>query len=206
MGRRKLIEDDQLLARVRDVLVRRGTSVSSRGIAAELGISSSVLFQRFGSKEELIFAAMTPPAPDIASLLRGGARAADGRVHLERVLERLLAYFRTLVPVLLPLATHPAFSYEDFRRRHPSAPVEKLTTELVAAFEEKKRDGKFDCSDVNVLVLNLVAVAHSLAFFERVGVHDGSFSRSTVRALAGLVWRGVAPGDLRSAHGSDREE
>ena len=61
MGRHKLIEDDDLLAKARAIFVREGTHVTSRALAKEIGVSTAVLFQRFGSKVELFFAAMTPP-------------------------------------------------------------------------------------------------------------------------------------------------
>ncbi len=70
MGRHKIIEDDELLAKARDIFVKEGINVSTRKIAEEIGISSSVLFQRFKSKEELFFAAMTPRLPTCPPFLK----------------------------------------------------------------------------------------------------------------------------------------
>lgn len=197
MGRHKLIEDDELLARVRDVVVKEGITVSSRRIAEAVGVSSAVLFQRYGSKENLLFAALSPPAPDMSTLLRTGERRGHGLAQLERVLSGLLAYFRQFVPVLAPLANHPAFDYEAFRERHPNSPLEKLIVELSVAFEEQRQRGELDCPDVGMLVLHLVAVAHSLAMFEHIGAHHGTFSQHIVSDLARLLWRGVAPAEQR---------
>lgn len=199
MGRRKLIEDDQLLAKVRDIVVREGTGVASRKIADEIGISESVLFQRFGSKEELLFAALAPPAPEMETLLQEGAYRGRARAHLEQIAVELLDYFREFVPVLLPLATHPSFEYEAFRERHPDAPLEKLTAQLMETMDEKRQRGEIDCPDVGMIVLNLLAVANSLAMYERIGVHGGEFSESTVRNLARLVWQGIAPAGQRES-------
>ncbi len=197
MGRRKLIEDDQLLAKAREIFVREGINVSSRKIAKEIGVSNSVLFQRFGSMENLLFAAMTPPAPDVHALLEQDSDGGHASAHLERMAEGLLRYFREFVPVLAPLATHPSFDIEAFWERHPDSPLQKLMAELTVVLEQKRQKGEIDCLDVGTVVLNLMAVAYSLAMFERIGAHKGEFSQSTVGDLARLLWRGLAPAGQR---------
>lgn len=197
MGRRKLIEDEALLAKVREIVVREGMSVSSHKIAREIGISSAVLFQRFGSKENLLFAAMVPPAPDVEALL--GDSGQHPSVQLEQLVQGLLAYFREIVPVMLPLAGQPSFDFEAFRGAHPGSPLEVLIDELMASWEDKHRAGEIDCPDVGALIIHVVAVAHSLAMFERLGVHSGTFQRDIAQRLARLLWRGLAPSGAESA-------
>lgn len=192
MGRRKLLEDDELLARAREIFLREGLAISSRRLAEQIGVSDSVLFQRFGSKEELVFAAMTPPAPDMSALF---AQASSGNTlsDLQRSGLGLLDYFRQLVPILAPLSTHPAFSFDAFRKRHPNSPLEKLTVELMTVWEEKRQNGSIDCPNVGPLVLHLLAVAYGLAMFEWLGVHESNFSEETVRELIELLWVGISP-------------
>jgi AcrR family transcriptional regulator len=197
MGRHKLVEDDQLLARARDVFLREGIGVGSRKLAQAIGVSSSVLFQRFGSMEELFFAAMTPPAPDLSALLGQDERRDHACAHVEQIALGLLEYFRRLVPVLTSLTTHPSFSYPAFTKRHPNSPLEKLVGALMVALEEMHQRGEIDCPDVGSAVLNLVAVAYGLAMFERMGVHEGGFSQDAVRDLARVLWRGIAPAKQR---------
>jgi AcrR family transcriptional regulator len=206
VGRRKIIEDEQLLAKARDIFIREGISVGSRQIAQEIGISSSVLFQRFGSKEELFFAAMTPPAPDLAVLLTEDDSTAPPEVRVERIAAGLLEYFRQLAPVLASLSTHPAFHYPTFAERHPASSMEELIGGLMAAMTAQHRSGEIDCPDAGPVVLNLVAVAYALAMFERIGVHDGQFTQDTVQALARVLWRGIAPTDRRDPLGTTRPE
>lgn len=194
MGRRKIIEDEQLLAKARDIFMRDGIGVGSRQIAQEIGISSSVLFQRFGSMEELFFAAMTPPAPDMAVLLRQDD-VDSPEVRLEQLAAGLLDYFRQLAPVLAALSTHPAFDYSTFAERHPASGLETLIDGLMAAMTDQHGAGEINCPDPGPVVLHLVGVAYALAMFERMGVHDGHFHQDTVQALTRVLWRGVAPAD-----------
>lgn len=196
MGRHKIIEDDELLARARDIFVKEGINVSSRKIAEQIGISSSVLFQRFGSKEELFFAAMTPPAPDMSAVLEKAVRRGHIVDQLEQISVGLVDYYRKVVPVLVPLATHPSFRFDAFRKRHPNSPLEKLTVELISTLEEKRQKGEIECPDVGMLAFHLLAAAHTIAMFEWIGVHE-SFDVAMVRKLVQVLWRGVAPGERR---------
>ena len=64
MGRLKTITDDEVLAAARRVFQRDGHAASTRDVAQEAGVSQAVLYQRFKTKEELFFAAMTPAVID----------------------------------------------------------------------------------------------------------------------------------------------
>lgn len=193
MGRNKIIENKELLEKVRGIVVRDGINVSSHKIAKEIGISNAVLFQRFGSKENLLFAAMSPPAPDLDLLLgRDSCGDSDG-VFLERITWGLFEYFRSLVPILVPLAITPSFRFEEFRKRYPDSPLEKLTVGLMKVLEDACQKKEIDCPDVGSVVLNLLSSTCGLALFERMGVHNGNFNRDTIRNLSIHVFRSIAP-------------
>ncbi len=65
MGRQKTITDEAVLHVARTIFRDRGHTATTREIAQAAGISEAVLYQRFGSKDELFFAAMRPHGPDI---------------------------------------------------------------------------------------------------------------------------------------------
>ena len=86
MGRRKRIEDEELLAVARGVFVKQGFAASTREIARRAGISESVIYQRHPTKAHLFFAAMVPPALNVEALLSAsaddrGVRSASRRLH-----------------------------------------------------------------------------------------------------------------------------
>jgi AcrR family transcriptional regulator len=73
MGRRKLVEDDALLAVAREAFVERGIAASTRDIARRAGISEAVIYQRHPTKADLFFAAMVPRALNVEDLFSAPA-------------------------------------------------------------------------------------------------------------------------------------
>src|SRR5216683_5525340 len=69
MGRHKTISDDEVLRAARDIFREKGHTATTREIAEAADISEAILYQRFGSKDDLFFAAMAPRAPDVEKLL-----------------------------------------------------------------------------------------------------------------------------------------
>src|SRR6516162_1159464 len=69
MGRHKTITDEEVLGIARRIFRAQGHTATTREIAQAAGISEAILYQRFGSKNELFFAAMHPRGPDLEQLL-----------------------------------------------------------------------------------------------------------------------------------------
>ena len=79
MSRPKTISDDEVLRIACDVFREHGHTVSTREIAQAAGISEAILYQRFGSKDGLFFAAMHARGPDVEQLLGPEDPADDAR-------------------------------------------------------------------------------------------------------------------------------
>lgn len=97
-----------MLRAAREVFVARGAEATTREVA---GVSQAVLFQRYGTKRRLFFAAMLPQPPDLGELI-GEAPAhgpAAARAHLVGLAARLLAWIDLLMPGSLRAALHPDF-------------------------------------------------------------------------------------------------
>src|SRR4051812_21593471 len=97
MGRPKEITDEQIAAAARRCFLERGAGVSAIEIARELGVSHTTLFNRFGSKEGLMIAALGPPEsiPWVAALEAG---PDEGPIR-EQLIEHskvISAYFQNL--------------------------------------------------------------------------------------------------------------
>jgi hypothetical protein len=50
-----------------------------------------------------------------------------------------------------------------------------------------------DSARVQAATLTLLSTLHSLALFERMGIHGGAFPDAAVRNIVGLIVAGLAP-------------
>lgn len=176
----------------RDAFVSGGFGASTREIARRAGVSEAILFQRFGTKADLFFAAMVPPAPDVHSILVSAPAARDPSALVEEIAVRVLAYFRGVTPVLLPLISHPSFSYERFIERNPGSPLNQLVVALQSWLAELEREGRLQPGASGTAAIAIVSSMSSLAIFEQMGVHGGVMDDAVVRQVARLIWRGAA--------------
>lgn len=123
MGRHRTIQDEQLLQYAREVFLKNGGFGSTKEIARRAGVSEATLFQRYPTKAELFLAAMIPQDVDIDDIIRSFANDADPRQVLTEIGHRILGYFRTLIPVIMHLITHPLISMADVTHHFKSMPA-----------------------------------------------------------------------------------
>src|SRR5262245_46650519 len=107
MGRQKTISDDEVLRIARNIFREQGHTATTREIAQAAGISEAILYQRFGSKDELFFAAMHPQGPDLDHLLGPKDPPEDALAYLHAVVLRLGEHFAEVIPLALHVLTHP---------------------------------------------------------------------------------------------------
>ncbi len=191
MGRPKTISDGELLARAREVFVERGFAGSTREIARRAGVSEALLFQRHATKADLFFAAMALPSVDLQALF--DARFDSARDHLASVTAAMVDYFRDSMPVLLPLLSPPVFEFEQFARRHPDSPLSALRRGLVAFFAREREAHRIGPVDPGAAAMLVFALAQSVAFFERMGAHDGRMPDVVLEQSIEALWQGLSP-------------
>jgi AcrR family transcriptional regulator len=193
MGRRRTISDERLLAAARAAFVERGPAASTREIARRARISEGVIFQRFGTKTELFFAAMVPPALNLRSGSSKATPPAEALRRIESLVRRLIEYFREATPVLGPLMTHPEFRFEEFARRHPTSSLVALRQELTQLLAAEQQGGNIGPGPVGSMALLFLSLGHTVAVFEHLGAHNSRFPDSLIRGAVEWLWRGVAP-------------
>ena len=191
MGRRKTISDEDLLTHARGVFVERGFAGTTREIAKRSGVSEALLFQRYATKANLFFAAMALPAVDLQALFEAPGDSARGK--LASITAAMVDYFRDSMPVLLPLLSHPGFEFEAFARRHPDSPLNALRRGLVEFFAREKAARRIAAADPGAAALLVFSFAESVAFFERMGAHDGRMPDAVLEGAIDTLWRAFAP-------------
>jgi AcrR family transcriptional regulator len=103
MGRRRQVSDRQISAAAREVFLDRGPKAPVAMVAKKLGVSTATLFQRAGSKQQLMLMALQPEGPPVTELERGLQPGVPVRVQLNHVLLELNEYLGTLISGSLTL-------------------------------------------------------------------------------------------------------
>lgn len=195
MGRQRIITDQELLAVAREVFREQGHAASTRDVARAAGITQAVLYQRFRSKDELFFAAMLPPPPDMDALLGSEEETQAGvESHLCAIAGRMLAYFADVGPVVLHLATHPSFRPETMRRAHDHLLAARLIEGLAARIGVLVKRGLVSAVDCDAAAAALVAAVHSIAIFRVLaGSEVTAADQEQARRLVRVFWQGLRP-------------
>ena len=97
MGRRRQVSDQQISIAAREVFLDRGPKAPVAMVAKKLGVSTATLFQRTGSKQQLMLMALQPEVTVITELDRGIQPDVPVREQLGRILVELNEYLGTII-------------------------------------------------------------------------------------------------------------
>jgi AcrR family transcriptional regulator len=191
MGRHKMISDDEVLRVARDVFRARGHTATTREIAEAAGVSEAVLYQRFGSKDALFFAAMHPRGPDIEELLGPRDPPQDAHDYLRAVVVRLGRHFSEVIPQALRLMTHPSFDPAALARVQPTggAVLREGLAERLASLAARKQIVARRAAAAARLLMSL---AHDWALGGVLSPGGGAARREReLKEMIDLVWEGL---------------
>jgi AcrR family transcriptional regulator len=188
MGRQKTITDEEVLRVARTLFREQGHTATTREIAQAAGISEAVLYQRFGSKDQLFFAAMHPRGPDLEQLLGPKDPPEDALTYLRTVVVRLGEHFADVIPLVLRVMMHPSFDPANLARAQPGGPavVQEGLAERLASLA---RRGELALPSATVTARLLMSLAHDWALRR---VH-GTPSRAPreLKEMVDVVWEGL---------------
>ncbi len=184
MPRTKLISDDDVLSRAREVLLCRGASVSTAEIAKHVGLSQATLFQRFGSKNALLTRALRPEPINPISVIGAPEECTDIGVqaHLVLIAERLFDAIIGVMQRLQVVTAAGMMNPEMSELAHNFAESQKLISAIVEhleTLEEIQGRAKLMTSAITMMVHG--AIAQSLQN------HD--FQKSSARSQLGDIVR-----------------
>lgn len=203
MGRRKKIEDKELLLTARDVFRERGVVGAAKEIAGRAGISEAALFQRFGTRDKLFFAAMMPPpfaAEDLVT--RATAEAGEPRAALASIARGALVYFREVIGTALVLMSHPGIRLEEAARAHgEDNPGNRIIRALEVWLRSEARAGRIHCPDPQASADLIVLALHSVALFEHLGIYDKASGNARALAAIDAFWPALEPRGENHARG-----
>ncbi len=195
MGRPKEVTDEQILVAARQCFVARGAGVSAVDIARELGVSHTTVFNRFGSKEALMIAALGPPK-DIPwiTALEAGPDERPIREQLVAHAKVMSAYFQDLqagLGVLQAAGIDPAKAYEGLTGE--PAPVQAFRTLVAWLTRARDEERLANGTDLETLAATLLSALHGWAFTARVCGYstNGIESDRYAERFVELLWNGI---------------
>ena len=103
MGRRRQVSDRQISIAAREVFLDQGPKAPVAEVAKKLGVSTATLFQRTGTKQQLMLMALQPETTAITELDRGVQTDVPVREQMSRILVELNEYFGTIISGSLTL-------------------------------------------------------------------------------------------------------
>jgi AcrR family transcriptional regulator len=189
MTRPRTISDQELLAAARKVFRVAGRTASTRVIAREAGISEGVLYQRFGSKEELFFAAMAPGEPDLEALLGPEPPDEEAPDFLKNAIVRMAKYFGEVIPLAIQILAFPSTHHAGMQRARSG--LLEVRRALAARLEWFESRGLIRPSTARRTAQLLMSLAHDWAV-GHAGLHPASgHELADLEEMAEIVWKGI---------------
>lgn len=192
MPRPKTVEDKAILATARELFTARGHAVSTREVAAKVGISQAVLFQRFPTKESLFLAAMSPPQPGIDEIFDLGSIEApeDSYQRFHTVLSRILDYLVLMMPSVLHLSTHPTLSRDLMNQLHTQAGAEAIIAGLVGVLDELFSSKELTRLEQQQTAQSILLSLHGFALNTSIQGKDNC--PETLSRFSQILWEGLS--------------
>ena len=188
MGRQKTISDDEVLRIARNIFREQGHTATTRAIAQAAGISEAILYQRFGSKDQLFFAAMHPRGPDLEQLLGPRDPPEDALTYLRTVVVRLGEYFAGVIPLALRVMMHPSFDPASLAHANPGGPA-VLPEGLAERLASLARRGELAMPSAAATARLLVSLAHDWALRRVHGTSPRGVRE--LKEMVEVVWEGL---------------
>jgi AcrR family transcriptional regulator len=190
MGRPKTISDDEVLRIARGVFREHGHTASTREVAQAAGISEAILYQRFGTKDALFFAAMHARGPDIEELLGPEDPPDDAKKYLRAVIHQLGDYFAEVIPLALRVMMHPSTDHASLSRTPPGGPA-VLREGLAKRIASLARRNRLEAPDEVLVARLLLGLAHDWAL--GIAFAHGTPARDDrgLEEFVDILWEGL---------------
>lgn len=195
LGRPKEVTDEQIVVAARRCFLERGAGVSAADIARELGVSHTTLFNRFGSKEALMIAALGPPekVPWVAAL-EAGPDESPIRKQLVEHGKVMSAYFQELQAGMSVLHAAGITPGKVWRGRKGEPPPVQAFRALTAWLRRAQNQGRMARCDVETLASTILGALHNRAFTACVCGVSTTPDELYVERFIELLWNGIGGG------------
>jgi AcrR family transcriptional regulator len=193
MARPRQISDEDILTTARSMFLEHGPQVSIQVVADRLGVSQAAVFKRFGTKVELMVAALVPAPPPFLDDLLVGPDDRPIQLQLQEMAGAMSLYFDQTFPCFAVLKSSgvniDAALLECKGEAVPLRTHRALTTWMTIA----QRRHLIRDVDPSAIATMVMGALHSHAFLAHfLGAQLGS-SADHVRRMVDVVWTGIRP-------------
>lgn len=200
MGRPKAVTDEQIISAARRCFLERGPGVPASEIAGDLGVSHTTLFNRFGSKEGLLVAALEPPreVPWVEALEAGpDARPVrDQLVEHARVISAFYQEMETGLSLLRAAGVKHGGGGCTAGPDGEQSAAERGYNALVEWLDRAQKQESLAICDSRTLASTILGALHGWTLTATTcgqGDGDGDDSDRYVERLVDLLWHGIGP-------------
>lgn len=197
MVRPRQFTDDELLDGARKCFIEHGPGVSTNHIADEIGVSQATLFKRFGTKQQLMVAALAPrPNMDILLRIEDGPTDAPIEDQLRELASQMAGMFDRLLPCLMTLWGAGKNPHEMFPDKSQAPPV-RARKAMAVFFEKAQAQGRMAGGDPEMLAMVFIGGMKEAAFQKHLLRDDTAKTDADAYAatLVETFWRGVQPAE-----------
>ena len=203
MARPRQVTDEQILEVARAVFLEQGPKAPVSVIAGLVGVSDATLFKRFGTKQELLLAALMPPErPEFIEIIAAGPGPGDLRIQLIAVAQAIAEALGGMLPRLSALRAAGLDHHEVIGRYDVPPPV-RAQQALAAWIRVGQADGRIRASiEPDSVAMTIMGAMHFRLFMcNVVGAFAGDpdctahlpppaeYGRQVIESL----WTGLAP-------------
>ncbi len=203
MARPRQVSDEQVIEAARAVFMEHGPKAPVSMIAGRVGLSDAALFKRFGTKQDLLLAALLPPeVPVFMSLLDAGPVPGDVREQLIEIGTTIAEALGRMIPCLSILHAAGLDHRQAFERYDVPPPIraQRSFAAWIRAAQEQGAIG--DHVDPDTVAMTVMGAMHFRTFLCGVvgAAHRGKGcvehlpdARQYGRNVIESLWAGIAP-------------
>jgi AcrR family transcriptional regulator len=198
MARPRVVSDEEILEAVREAVLNLGPTVSLDIVAERLGVTAPALLRRFGSRNDLLLAALRPePRPPILDYIEAGPDARPLAEQLADLFTHSSLFFATTVPALTALR-ESGIPVDALCRGPDSAPLRVLKA-LTGWIERAQKRRLLSVTDPQAAALAMLGSLQAPAFLRHLTNAHGPWDAARwARPLAQLYLCGLSPTAKRS--------
>jgi AcrR family transcriptional regulator len=211
MPRPTSISHEKIIAVAREVFLEKGVQATTAEVAKRAGVAEGTIFYKFKTKYELFKAAMTTgfEEPEFLKNLAGRVDTGDVRENLETAVREGIAFFRTILPLILMAWSNQGSAGLPDIFTEPNPPPLRILKRLSSVFEAEMRAGRLERRDPEVLARIILGSMQQYVFFEMLMEAQRELPlpvETYARSLVGALFEGIAPAKSKAKgkRGSDK--